>query len=84
MPTETDLTPRARKVLARIDDGAEIAVPDLIKRVANLKEFQKLAKPRNEVHRVLDHLVAMGFIAEDYQPGPKGTPIRYVSRRQQP
>src|SRR5947207_97761 len=39
MQTETapNLKPKERKVLARID-GAEIAVPDLIRRVASLKE----------------------------------------------
>jgi hypothetical protein len=77
-----DLKPKEQKVLARID-GAEIAVPDLIRRVATLKEFKKLASPRQEVHRVLDHLVAVGLVADRYAPGQKG-PVRHVSRRQQP
>jgi hypothetical protein len=84
MQTETapmHLKPKERKVLARID-GAEIAVPELIKRVANLKEFKKLAAPRWEVHKILDHLVAVGLVADRSKPRPQGT-IRYVSRRQQ-
>jgi hypothetical protein len=77
-----DLKPKEQKVFARID-SAEIAVPELIRRVANLKEFKKLASPRQEVHRVLDHLVAVGLVADRYAPGQKG-PVRHVSRRQQP
>jgi hypothetical protein len=86
MQTETapimHLKPRERKVLARID-GAEIAVPELIKRVANLKEFRVLADPQRQVHKIVDHLIALGLIDDDYQPGPKGMPVRHVSRRQQ-
>jgi hypothetical protein len=84
MQTDTahpHLKPKARKVLARID-GAEIAVPDLIKRVANLKEFQKLASPRKEVYRVLDHLVAVGLIADRNEPSPHGGKVRFVWRQQ--
>jgi hypothetical protein len=75
---QVDLKPKERKVLARID-GAEIAVPELIRRVANLKEFQKLASPRWDVHKILDHLVAVGLVADRFAPGPKGTPVRYVA-----
>jgi hypothetical protein len=86
MQTETaqvDLKPRERKVLARID-GAEIAVAELIKRVAGLKEFRKLAEPpQRQVRRIVDHLIALGLVADRYEPRPQGT-IRYVSRRQQP
>jgi hypothetical protein len=84
MQTETapmNLKPKEKKVLARID-GAEIAVPDLTRRLANLKEFRKLASPRQEVHRVLDHLVALGLVSERYAPG-QTRPVRYVSRHQQ-
>jgi hypothetical protein len=86
MQTETTpihLKPKERKVFARID-GAEIAVPELIRRVTNLKEFQKLASPRWEVHQIVDRLVAAGLVADRYAPGPKGTPVRHVSRPQQP
>ena len=76
-----DLKPKEQKVLARID-GAEIAVPELIRSVASLKEFRKLASPRQEVHRVLDHLVAVGLVTDRFAPGQKG-PVRHVSRRQQ-
>jgi hypothetical protein len=75
------LPPRERKVLARID-GAEIAVPELIKRVASLKEFRKLAEPQRQVHKILDHLVAVGLVADRYAPG-RTRPVRHVSRRQQ-
>jgi hypothetical protein len=78
--TTPDLKPKAQKVLARID--GEIAVPELIRRVAPLKEFSKLASPRQEVHRVLDHLVAVGLVTDRYAPG-QTRPVRYVSRRQQ-
>jgi hypothetical protein len=77
-----DLKPKEQKVLSRID-GADIAVTELIRRVACLKEFKKLASPRQEVHRVLDHLVALGLVADHYAPGQKG-PVRHVIRRQQP
>ncbi len=78
------LTARQRKVLARVD-GAEIAVPELIKRVASLKEFSKLAEPpQRQVHRILDLLVAAGLVTDRYAPGPKGMPVRHVSRHQQP
>jgi hypothetical protein len=84
-PMQTDtaknLPPKARKVLARID-GAEIAVPELIKRVAILKEFQKLASPRQEVHRILDHLVAVGLIADRSENHPHGGKVRFVWRQQ--
>lgn len=76
------LTARQRKVLAKID-GAEIAVPELIRRLATLKEFQKLAEPQRQVHKIVDHLVAAGLVADRYAPGPKGMPVRHVSRRQQ-
>jgi hypothetical protein len=87
MQTETapmDLKPRERKVLARID-GAEIAVSELIKRVASLKEFSKLAEPpQRQVHRVLDHLVDLGLVADRYAPGPRGgRQSRFVWRPQQ-
>jgi hypothetical protein len=87
MQTETaqvDLKPKERKVLARID-GAEIAVPELIKRVASLKEFSKLAEPpQRQVHRVLDHLVDLGLVADRYAPGPRGgRQSRFVWRPQQ-
>jgi hypothetical protein len=75
--TAKNLPSKAQKVLARID-GTEIAVPELIKRVASLKEFQKLASPRQEVHRVLDHLVAAGLITDRYAPG-RTRPVRYVA-----
>jgi hypothetical protein len=81
-PTAENLPPKAQKVLARID-GAEIAVPELIRRVANLKEFKKLAEPRREVHKIVDHLVAVGLVADRYAPG-RTRPVRHVSRRQQP
>lgn len=83
--TETkpmDLKPKERKVLARID-GAEIAIPELTRRLASLKEFSKLAEPQRQVHRVVDRLVAAGIVADRYAPGPKGMPIRRVSRPQQ-
>jgi hypothetical protein len=73
--------PKEQKVLARID-GAEIAVPELIRRVATLKEFRKLADPRRQVHKIVDHLVAVGLVADRFAPGQKG-PVRHVSRRQQ-
>jgi hypothetical protein len=76
-----NLPPKARKVLAKID-SAEIAVPELIRRVAGLKEFKKLASPRQEVHRVLDHLVAAGLVTDRYAPG-QTRPVRHVSRPQQ-
>jgi hypothetical protein len=80
MPTHTAkyLPPKMQKVLARID-GAEIAVPELTRRLSNLKEFQKLASPRQEVHRVLDHLVAVGLITDRYAPNPQGGKVRYVT-----
>jgi hypothetical protein len=81
--TADNLPPKEQKVLARID-GAEIAVPDLIRRVANLKEFKKLASPRWKVHQIVDRLVAAGLVTDRYAPGPKGMPVRHVSRRQQP
>jgi anaerobic selenocysteine-containing dehydrogenase len=79
--TAENLPPKEQKVLARID-SAEIAVPELIRSVASLKEFRKLASPRQEVHRVLDHLVAVGLVADRFAPGQKG-PVRHVLRRQQ-
>jgi hypothetical protein len=79
--TAPDLKPKVRKVLARID-GAEITVPELIRRVANLKEFKKLASPRWQVHKIVDHLVALGLVADRYAPG-RTRPVRHVSRRQQ-
>jgi hypothetical protein len=75
------LTARQRKVLAKID-GAEINVPELIRSVARLKEFQKLASPRQEVHRVLDHLVAVGLVADRDEPNPQGGKVRFVWRQQ--
>jgi hypothetical protein len=80
---ENLLPSKAKKVLARID-GAEIAVPELIKRVAGLKEFSKLAEPQRQVHKIVDHLKALGLVADRYAPGPKGMPVRHVSRPQQP
>jgi hypothetical protein len=84
MTTETapmHLKPKARKVLARID-GAEIAVPELIKRVASLKEFSKLAEPRRQVHKIIDHLVAAGLVAVRDEPNPHGGKVRFVWRQQ--
>jgi hypothetical protein len=79
--TAENLPPKEQKVLARID-GAEIAVPELIRRVANLKEFRKLAEPRKEVYRVLDHLIAVGLVADRDEPSPRGGKVRYVWRQQ--
>jgi hypothetical protein len=76
-----DLKPKEQKVLARID-GAEIAVPELTRRLANLKEFKKLAEPRKEVYRVLDHLVAAGLVADRFEPSPQGGKVRFVWRQQ--
>lgn len=79
--TTEDLPPKAQKVLARID--GEIAVPELTKRVAGLKEFQKLADPRRELYSVLDHLVVAGLVADRYEPNPRGgRQIRFVWRQQ--
>jgi hypothetical protein len=75
--TPTELKPKEQKVLARID-SAEIAVPELIKRVASLKEFKKLAEPRRELYRVLDHLVAAGLITDRFEPNPQGGKVRFV------
>jgi hypothetical protein len=79
--TAENLPPKAQKVLARID-GAEIAVPELTRRVANLKEFKKLAEPRREVNRVLDHLVAVGLVADRNENHPQGGKVRFVWRQQ--
>jgi hypothetical protein len=79
--TAVVLTPRQRKVLAKID-GAEIAVPELIKRVAGLKEFRKLAEPRREVHKIIDHLVAIGLVVDRNEPNPQGGKVRFVWHQQ--
>jgi hypothetical protein len=79
--TQKKLKPKEQKVLARIDT-AEIAVPELIKRVATLKEFSKLASPRQEVHRVLDRLVALCLVADRSEPSPQGGKLRFVWRQQ--
>jgi hypothetical protein len=76
-----DLKPKEQKVLAKID-GTEIAVPELTRRLANLKEFKKLAEPRKEVYRVLDHLVAAGLVADRFEPSPHGGKVRFVWRQQ--
>ncbi len=76
---ENLLPPKAKKVLARID-GAEIAVPELTRRLANLKEFQKLANPQRQVHKIVDHLIALGLVTDRYAPG-QARPVRHVSRR---
>jgi hypothetical protein len=76
-----DLKPKEQKVLSRID-GAEIAVTELIRRVAVLKEFKKLASPRQEVHRVIDRLVAIGLVADRDEPNPQGGKVRFVWRQQ--
>jgi len=84
MTTETaptHLKPKVQKVLARIDT-VEIAVPELIRRVASLKEFSKLAEPRREVHKIVDHLVAVGLIADRDEPNPQGGKVRLVWRQQ--
>lgn len=85
MTTETapmGLKPKARKVLDRIDTD-EIAVPDLVRRVAPLKEFSKLADPRRELYSVLDHLKALGLVTDRYEPNPRGgRQIRFVWRQQ--
>jgi hypothetical protein len=74
------LSPKAKKVLARIE-ASEIAVPELTRRVASLKEFKKLASPRQEVHSVLDHLVAAGLVADRNEPSPHGGKVRFVWRQ---
>jgi hypothetical protein len=78
--TTPDLKPKERKVLARID--AEIAVPELTRRLATLKEFKKLAEPQRQVHKILDHLVATGLIADRDEPNPHGGKVRFVWRQQ--
>jgi hypothetical protein len=71
------LTTKQRKVLGCID-GNERPVPELVKQLNRVKEFRRLASPRQEVHRILDHLVSEGLAVERYELGPRGTPIRYV------
>jgi hypothetical protein len=80
-PAPMHLKPKERKVLARID-GAEIAVPELTRRVATLKEFQKLAEPQRQLHKILDHLVALGLIADRSENHPQGGKVRFVRHRQ--
>jgi hypothetical protein len=79
--TAENLPPKAKKVLARID-GAEIAVPELTRRLANLKEFKKLSDPQRQVHKIVDHLIALGLVTDRYAPG-QARPVRHVSRPQQ-
>jgi hypothetical protein len=74
------LTPRQRIVLKTIGD-VEIAAPDLVDRLARYKVFRG-ASVRQRVHEALDHLVAVGLVADHYAPGQKG-PVRHVSRPQQ-
>jgi hypothetical protein len=74
---ENLLPSKAKKVLAKID-GAEITVPELIRRVTNLKEFKKLAEPRRQVHKIVDHLVALGLVADHDEPSPQGGKVRFV------
>jgi hypothetical protein len=74
------LTPRQRIVLKTIGD-VEIAAPDLVDRLARYKVFRG-ASMRQRVHEALDHLVAVGLVADRYAPGQKG-PVRHVSRQQQ-
>jgi hypothetical protein len=77
METNTaELTARQRKVLAKIGD-AEIAVADLVDRLARCKVFRG-ASMRQRVHEALDHLIAVGLVADRSENHPQGGKIRFV------
>jgi hypothetical protein len=85
MQTEftAELSRRQQAVFEMVD--GEIAAPRILEQLARHKAFRGIAAVslRPEVHRVLNQLIELGLLKEDYQPGPKGMPVRYVSRHQQ-
>ncbi len=85
MQTESaaGLSRRQQAVFEMVD--GEIAAPRILEQLARHKAFRGIAAAslRPELHRVLNQLIELGKLKDDYQPGPKGMPVRYVQRRQQ-
>lgn len=71
-------TNREQTVLTPIGDG-EVAMAELVRRVAKKKGFNKLAEPRREVHKIVDRLKQQGVVDDRFEPSRRAD-VRIVWR----
>jgi hypothetical protein len=82
-PTSPKTRPLASKeqvALAALGDG-EVAMAELVRRVAKERCFKKLTEPRREVHKIVDRLKARGLVCDRCEPSDRA-PVRIVWKAQ--
>jgi hypothetical protein len=73
---------REQTVLTAMGDG-EVAMAELVRRVAKKKGFRKLAEPRREVHKIVDRLKQQGIVADRLEPSRRAD-VRIVWKAAKP
>jgi hypothetical protein len=71
-------TNREQTVLTAMGDG-EVAMAELVRRVAKKKGFSKLVEPRREVHKIVDRLKQQGVVDDRFEPSRRAD-VRIVWR----
>jgi hypothetical protein len=82
--TATNLaTAREQAVLTTLDHGEEVAMAELVRRVAKEGCFKKLTEMRREVHKIIDRLKERGLVCDRLEPSSRAS-VRIVWKAAKP